>query len=125
MVKVFFSHGKSFYVVDWLVEELGALVVKARVVVDWADDFLVFTHDDSHSVEYLVEKTVAYTNSAVCDIHNLKNFFILILDHVSVLIIEPWLESLYEFDLELSKLLMIVILLKVRDLILTKHCHFL
>ena len=119
-----FSNCKSFYNVNGLVEELRALVSEAGVVVDGADDFLFLAHDDSHSVEDLIEESVANSYCSVCDVDYLEDLFILLLDHVPILVEDPGLQTLDKLNLEVSQLLLLGVLLDkhLSQVVELAHC---
>ena len=70
--------------INRLIQELRALVVKTRVVVNNANNLLLFAHNDLHTIEYLVEKPISNPNSSFGDKHNLEYLLILVLNHVII-----------------------------------------
>jgi hypothetical protein len=56
------SDRKRISLVNWLIEELRALVIKARVIIDHTDDFSLLVHGDLNSKENFVKQAIPNTH---------------------------------------------------------------
>lgn len=113
-IEVLSAHTEGLYVVNRLVEELRALVVEARIVIDHADNLFLLAHQNLHSEEHLVEKPVPDADSTLSDVNNFEDFLVLVLDHVAVCLdVKSWLQGPDELNQEVPHFLVLERILEV------------
>ena len=110
--------------INRLIQELRALVVKTRVVVNNANNLLLFAHNDLHTIEYLVEKPISNPNSSFGDKHNFEYLFILVLNHVIIgLFVKSGLQNFHKLNQKVSHFLILKDVFIVIGVLFCCHRH--